>query len=138
MKKHLPYIEADWQWEESQRLAGKRLTCPDCESDDWYQPMSAPRPDGSQRHYRGCKICGFWQEADGTEAYRVWLCMHDCRHELETGKTFTCNDCEQEVTENSHSCGKYLLPDEEGYECGTCGEFQGRETSTDFPLQGSG
>ena len=27
MKQHPPYIEADWQWEESQRLADKRLTC---------------------------------------------------------------------------------------------------------------
>ena len=26
-------------------------------------------------------MCGFWQEADGTEAYRVWLSKHDCRHE---------------------------------------------------------
>ena len=138
MKHHLPYIEADWKWEESQRLAGKRLTCPDCGSNENYTPKAGTHPDGSPRRYRGCKMCGFWQEADGTEAYRCWRSTHTCSKELSPKETFTCEHCGQEISENSHPCGKYLLPDEDGYKCGTCAHFQGIETRKEFPLAGSG
>jgi len=137
MKQHLPYIEADWQWEESQRLAGKRLTCPDCGSDANYAPKAGIHPDGSPRHYRACKMCGFWQEADGTPAYRCWLSKHTCSKELSPEETFTCEYCGDKISENSHPCGKYLLPDEDGYTCSTCSDFQGRDTAVAFPLRGA-
>ncbi len=138
MKTHSAYTESAWQRDEAQRLSGRRLTCPDCGSDQRYAPSAGTHPDGSPRHYRACKVCGFWQEADGTPAYRVWQSAHDCRRELGPAETFTCEYCNQDVSTNSHPCGKYLRPDEDGYDCGTCGDFQGIETSTPFLLTGSG
>ena len=144
MKPHAPYGATEWLDEKTRANAGRKLKCPDCGSDEWYKPVTGTYTDGSPRHYRACKMCGFWQEADGTDAYRVWQSVHTCMKKLNPGESFTCDYCGQTMTAGEdrgpygHSCGKYMLPDEDGYECQTCGEWQGRkETAVAFPLEGS-
>jgi hypothetical protein len=74
MKEHAPYTEADWQADFERVDQGEPLTCPDCGALGDY----GPRDDGQGRHYRACKMCGFWQEADGSPAYRCWMSTHKC------------------------------------------------------------
>lgn len=90
-------------------------------------------------------MCGFWQAADGSPPVRCWQSLHTCEHQLppET-REMTCEHCLQtfraaqpgEMIE--HLCGKYLLPDDPGYECRTCGKHLGQNSATPFPLAGSG
>ncbi len=44
-------------------------------------------------------------------AYRCWRSMHTCSKELSPEETFTCEYCGKRISEDSHPCGKYLLPD---------------------------
>ena len=143
MKDHAPYIPNDWDRDRQLVEAGQRLTCPDCGSNENYGPKSGTYADGSPRRYRACKMCGFWQEADTTPAYRTWLATHECRRHPASGETaFFCEYCKQTLlpgpgNEIVHRCGKYLTPDEDGYTCATCGHFYGRESEERFPLRGS-
>ena len=137
VKHHGPYDEAAWQAEMALVKAGVRLACLDCGSDADYSPKSAPRPDGSERQYRACKMCGFWQEADGTAAYRCWKSEHVCVRDV-VG-SFTCEYCGGVlVGPVAHRCGKYLLPSDSGYDCTTCGHWYGRESHVPWRLPGSG
>ena len=138
MKVHPPYTEANYQTE---RMQPPPLACPDCNSTGDYGPRAAPRPDGSERHYRGCKVCGFWQDADGSPAYRCWQSAHVCVRHI--GTEYTCPFCNQTLRPAEpegvavHMCGKYLKPDEDGYFCTTCARWRGRESQVPWPLRGS-
>jgi len=58
-----PYTPDDWA---ADRLTAVALTCPNCGRSDDYGPREATLDDAhTLRRYRGCKVCGFWQEADG-------------------------------------------------------------------------
>lgn len=143
MKDHAPYTPDDWHRDCELVKAGQTLACPDCDSNKNYEPKNCP-PNTSPRHYRACKTCGFWQEADGTPAYRVWQSIHECRRPLASGETsFYCKYCGKTLTQSPgneivHLCGKYLMPEEPGYTCATCGHFYGRESEKLFRLRGSG
>ena len=141
VKRHPPFDEDAWRRERQREAAGEILACPDCGSSAWFHPIGIPPATGAERKYRACKNCGFWQEADGTAAYRTWLSTHTCI--IETKSKFACQTCGQRVAPNAegsavHHCGKYLCPDEEGYTCGTCGKWLGRDTSTPWASVGSG
>ena len=133
VKPHPGYSRSDWI-----RHQGTQLACPDCGSSRDYGPRCAPKAHGGNRLYRACKDCGFWQEADGTPPYRCWKSEHEC--ERKVYDTYPCQFCGtvlQGSTDGEniiHPCGKYLLPSEDGYECTTCGQWQGRETQVAWPL----
>ena len=140
MKAHQRYKEPDWQ-AEVKRQESEILACPDCGSSENYEPKKAVGRDGTERHYRACKMCGFWQEADGSDAYRCWKTEHVCvRH---VGTQHTCPFCNQVLRPKepegtvTHTCGKYLMPNETGYFCTTCAEWYGRESEVPWPLRGS-
>ena len=144
MKPHSPYRATDWTSDKARANPVETTSCPDCGSDEHYGPRGGIHSDGSPRNYRACKMCGFWQEADGSDPYRCWQSSHECRRELDAGGSFICEYCGQTFTTGdapvliAHTCGKYLKPDEDGYECGACGKFQGRDTLEPWPLEGSG
>lgn len=144
MKAHPPYTEPDWQREEVQRLAGSRFECPDCGSDKDFGPKAHLRADNSERHYRACKICGFWQEADGSPPYRVWLATHDCVIRLRPGQLVAkCTTCGNSftvppgTTEVPHSCGRFLTPMETGFICSNCLQFIDRSHGRAMESTGS-
>jgi predicted RNA-binding Zn-ribbon protein involved in translation (DUF1610 family) len=70
MMSHPPYTEADWQHEMAGKGGAATLACPDCGSAADYGPRWHTRPDGTERRYRACKNCGFWQEAESDEENR--------------------------------------------------------------------
>ena len=141
MNTHHPYVEAAWAAEMTLLKEGLALPCPDCGSSSDYGPKEAAGSDGTVRHYRACKMCGFWQEADGTLAYRCWTSQHVCvRH---VGTTFHCPHCATVLQPAEpegpavHTCGKYLLPTDSGYLCTTCGHWYGRDSQVPWPLRGT-
>jgi len=129
MKPHHPYVQEAWDADRAAEASGVPLSCPDCLSSDWFHPVAAPLSGGLERHYRACKRCGFWQEADGTPAYRTWQSTHKCVAQANSQPV--CAHCGTTVAPDPatgllvHPCGKYLLPTEDGYVCATCGCWQG-------------
>lgn len=73
-----PYTLEAWLADRSAEAAGQRLECPDCRSRIWFRPVGVPPETGAERKYRACKICGFWQNADGTPPYRCYMTAHVC------------------------------------------------------------
>ena len=141
MKPYPAYDQQTWERDHARERAGEVLSCPDCASASWYHHVSAQHADGSLRLYRACKSCGFWQEADGTPPYRTWRSTHTCV--TPATSPFTCAFCEQLIQPDPfgsamHACGKYLRPTEDGYTCTTCGQWQGRDSSTPWSHPGSG
>ena len=130
------------------RASGEALACPGC---GWSDPPGRRRrlygvyaekgPHGGIGYgYRLCKVCGFAQDADGGESYRVWLSSHECRprgvpldrHEV------TCKHCKKTLrvkdgAAEPHQCGKYLRQGDPGYCCATCGEWQGPASARPLP-----
>ena len=144
MKPHNPYTEPDWQHDEVSRRMKARFTCPDCGSRKDYGPRHHRRDDNSERHYRACKNCGFWQEADGSPPYRVWMAVHQCAQRLRPGQlAVDCSVCGQTeevllgTSEWPHDCGKYLPPWEMGFHCSNCGQFIGQAHKKTFRSPGS-
>jgi RNase P subunit RPR2 len=144
MKNHPAYTELAWQADEVRRRAGQRWECPDCASEFDYGPTSHSRSDGSARHYRACKNCGFWQEADGSPPYRIWLAVHDCSLRIAPRQlVLECSTCGNSSvvpagsTEWKHRCGKYLKPWEDGFQCSNCHTFKGRESEQALLSRGS-
>ncbi|MDH3733724.1 MAG: hypothetical protein OEU54_09330 [Gemmatimonadota bacterium] len=131
------------------RAAGESLTCPGC---GWTDPADRPRrmydayaekgPNGGIGYgYRLCKVCGFAQDADGGESYRVWLSTHECVPRglaVDRGEV-SCRHCRKTLqivdgVAAPHRCGKYLRQGDSGYCCVTCGEWQGPASAR--PLHG--
>jgi len=145
VKAHAPYAEPDWQRDALQQSQGAQLACPDCGSCLNYGPRWHARADGTERHYRACKVCGFWQEADGSQPYRVWLPVHTCTIQLRPDQcVFHCPVCstttgsEQAGAQITHECGKYLAPWETGYVCRNCSTSLGPRDAKRFQSDGSG
>lgn len=135
MKEHEPYSEADWQRDIALRLEGVIATCPDCGSDGDFGPKEA------DRHYRACKVCGFWQFVD-EEPFRCWQSQHEC---MRQGPPMThhCVHCDRTYHASPdgwivHRCGKYLKPWDDGYTCQTCEASYGRESEVGWKRAGSG
>lgn len=130
MKDHAGYTEPEWERDEAARLNVAWPSCPDCGSAEDFGPRHHDRTDGSQRHYRACKFCGFWQEADGSPAYRIWLCIHECQVRLRQGQIIAhCTVCDADgiapigSVEWPHRCGRFLTPWESGFTCSNCRQF---------------
>lgn len=145
VRKHPAYTEREWRRDERRRLGGTKLPCPDCGSAENYGPRKHSHADGSERHYRACKVCGFWQEADGSPAYRAWLAVHRCVQPLRAGQDVgVCRVCGagfavQEPSKGwEHECGRYLTPWERGFDCTNCGRFIDRSFARALPSGGSG
>ena len=79
------YTPVDWQADRDAEGRGDVLRCPNCEHANWYHPVGIPPDSGAERKYRACKVCGFWQEADGKPAYRCWMTVHTCLGSLAEG-----------------------------------------------------
>ncbi|MDX1395992.1 MAG: hypothetical protein R3195_16540 [Gemmatimonadota bacterium] len=130
------------------RARGERLSCPGC---GWTDPPERERrlfdvyieKGGVGRlayGYRLCKVCGFAQDADGGECYRVWLSAHRCapRGLAHGVESISCRHCSRQlaVTDGvaeEHTCGKYLRQGDSGYCCATCGEWQGPASERPLP-----
>ncbi len=112
-----PYSEDDWRRDREQDAGGEPLTCLNCERSEWFQPCLA-EPD---RKYRACKICGFWQEADGTPAYRCRMTVHTCTGVIAEGGQCR-NGCGAWGPVSWHAgCWRILTPKELGvYKCPNC------------------
>jgi len=144
VKAHSSYSEDEWSCDEAARVRGEKLECPDCGSFNCFGPRAHTLPDGSRRLYRACKHCGFWQEADGSPPYRVWLALHICCAPLQgDGQTVECASCGQvaacDVASGwRHNCGKFLRPSELGFHCTNCDTFIGRAYDRPLGSTGSG
>ena len=101
-QKGMPYSEADWTAEISERERGGPYPCPACQRRGFY----GPRSDESGRRYRLCNFCGFMQNAG--EAYiDMRPCIHNC------GKVSTIAGAPY-VT--------WVRPEQTSYLCEFCGE----------------
>lgn len=130
------------------RANGERLSCPGC---GWTDPPDRERrlfdvyvekaPAGGAGYcYRLCKVCGFAQDTDGGECYRVWLSAHECRPRglASSEASITCRHCRRLIAVEDgvaepHICGKYLRQGDSGYCCSTCGEWQGPASARPLP-----
>ncbi len=111
------YSNADW---ERDATASGRLQCPNCDHAEWCRPCRGTNADGSERRYRACKVCGCWQEADGTPAYRCWVTFHVCLGLVADGGK--CPSCEGGGPMDWHACGRVLPTNELGVTpCPNCG-----------------
>ena len=120
MNEYPPYTEAGWQRDKELLDQGHRFFCPDCLSDTDYGPRWT-EPPAATRHYRACKDCGFWQEADGTPPYRCWQPEHEC------------------AKSEGGYYREYKTPDEDPFECPNCHEMVSRqESEVPWPCAGSG
>ncbi len=102
-----PYSAEDWMREDTRKSVGDKLSCPNCEHTGWYSPIKGRRPDGLERLYRACKVCGFWQEADGMSApYRCVMTLHVCVGRVSFGET--CGSCNHPGSLTWHPCARVV------------------------------
>ncbi len=122
------YTDAQWQADHQRADSGELLKCPDCGHDEYFVVTEqGVREDGSPRRYRGCKVCGFWHEADGkTEPERCRLTDHICLGSFAT--TRKCLNCNNPMSQGLryHLCPRILQPAEEKT-CEECGTALGSE-----------
>ena len=116
------YSVGDWEKDRALQ-SGVRLRCPSCETDVPFGPYEHPRGDGSLRRYRGCKMCGFWQEADGrSPPFRCVLTVHACVGWIPDSQQCSC--CPQRGPADWHLCPRVLTEAEvrdESYTCAISG-----------------
>jgi hypothetical protein len=114
------YSVADWHQEREAESRGQHLACPNCGRAEWYHAVGVPPDTGAQRKYRACKVCGCWQEADGTPAYRCWMTVHTCLAHLAKG--MHCPYCGIWGPRQWHAaCWRILATDELGItRCAAC------------------
>ncbi len=112
-----PYTLADWT---AEHIATPRLPCPNCGRTDLYQILKVQRDDGTWRHYRCCKVCGFWQNADGSPAFRCVKTVHTCNRPIpQDGQ---CANCLGGGPRGVHRCARALTTSEVGvFACKHCG-----------------
>lgn len=131
------YSEADWHRDRQAEAGGARLTCPNCDHGEWFHPLGIPPSDGANRKYRVCKVCGFWQEADGTPAYRCVMTVHTCLGTLLASQR--CVHCGMSGPRHWHTCSPRVLPPQElgVTACQCCGVVLTREHVVPWPVGAS-
>jgi DNA-directed RNA polymerase subunit RPC12/RpoP len=110
-----PYSEADWQRDVG---APRPLACPDCGHSENFGPKKRGTPE---HHYRACKVCGFWQDADGMSApFRCRLTAHVCFGTFASARD--CGGCGNAMPQGVrwHLCARILAP-RERWRCPECG-----------------
>lgn len=115
-----PYTEADWQSDRQTLTGGGRVACPDCGHTRNFAPLARRGSGLLEIHYRGCKVCGFWQIADGRSApYRCRMTVHLCLGEFDTQRD--CRGCGNGMPAGLtfHLCPRVLEPGETR-ECPEC------------------
>ena len=118
LKDIAPYTTEEWESDRQQAENGESLCCPACDHDESFHCISR---EGTGPHERACKVCGFWQKADGTPAFRCKLTAHVCLGDR-SGES-VCPEC-GDVFESLfwHVCIKILRPEELGERpCNLCG-----------------
>jgi len=105
------YKEADWDRDRADEATGRRLTCPNCDHGEWFHAVGVPPDTGAERKYRACKVCGFWQRADSTPAYRCRMTVHVCLGLLDSGTA--CEYCGAWGPIDWHSGCWRILPEAE-------------------------
>ena len=127
------YTESAWAEEMRSFEAGELLHCPDCGRSLAYEPRAGEGPveGGPIRKYRACKICGFWQEADGeSSSYRCVITFHLCLAAIPDGAQ--CTSCTVEGPLSHHLCGRYLR-ESETYVHESCGTLLGPDHVVPWP-----
>ena len=108
-----PYTESEWQRDWQALTTGNRLDCPDCGRGENFGPLARRGPGTLDIHYRGCKVCGFWQLADGRSApYRARMTIHLCLGAFTSQRD--CGGCGNAMPAGLayHLCPRVLDPDE--------------------------
>ena len=85
----------------------KAQECPVCHHVGDYKAYHEKIAD---RHYRFCKLCGFYQDVDGDPIQQV-LTEHQC---IDLSEGERCDRCRQWGPRKQHSCLKAVRPDEFG------------------------
>ncbi len=113
-----PYSAQQWESDRQREDAGETLRCPACERDEWFHCIRRDVPEPNER---ACKVCGFWQRADGTPAYRCRLTAHVCLGPRQAGGE--CPECREAIDSPFwHLCVTILRPEEIGERaCERCG-----------------
>ena len=121
LRKVPAYSVADWERDRQEEASGDRLACPNCGRSEWYHPVGIPPETGEKRKYRACKVCGFWQEADGSSAYRCLMTAHVCLGDIKEGAA--CPYCGTWGPREWHAgCWRILRQPELGVtKCNNCG-----------------
>ncbi len=115
-----PYTESQWQTDRGAITTGGRLACPDCGHDRNFAPLIRRGSGLLEIHLRGCRVCGFWQVADGQSApYRCRMSVHLCLGTFSTQRD--CGGCGNAMPAglSYHLCPRVLEPDE-ARECPEC------------------
>jgi hypothetical protein len=128
------YGEGDWHRDRKAEADGQHLTCPNCGRGEWFHPLGVPPSDGALCKYRACKVCGFWQEADGTPACRSVMTAHGCLGPIEHGQR--CRHCGTTGPRHWHvCCPRVLRPHELGLtSCHHCGTVLTRDHVVPWPV----
>ena len=121
----VPYSEADWCRNRQQQDIGVVLSCPDCDSGHHFEVYSYAKGDGSARLYRGCKMCGFWQDVDDPP-HRCLMTAHWCTRTIPRGQR--CSSCDRVAVPDDvllHTCWRVVRPAElkeepDEYTCDGC------------------
>ena len=126
-----PYSETDWQREWD---AGGKPPCPRCGNADDYGPRQTILADRSFRHFRACKRCGMFQEADGSAPYQTFLLVHECTAPV--GADAQCRTCGRRPRKGaSHLCPR-VVREGETFTCPECGTTLGQEHVQPWPERG--
>lgn len=120
---HDRYTELEWQADVDRRRRGFVQPCPACGRTEWFAPVSQPGPGGRDVHLRACRVCGFYQRADGASPpARAQLAVHVCLGRFTTSRK--CGGCGTEMRAGQpwHLCAWLLDPGE----VRSCPECQAR------------
>ena len=115
-----PYTTEQWESDRQREESGETLRCPACDHDEWFHCLRSE----AGPHERVCKVCGFWQKADGTPAYRCRLTAHVCPGQRPDEGV--CPECGEAFQSPSwHVCVKILPQEELGEDsCRLCGQVR--------------
>lgn len=103
------YSNADWCRERALVDAGRVLPCPACGHREYFSPYAVATDDGSLRLYRGCKVCGFWQDTGEDSVRCVWT-SHVCLAKIPSGET--CGCCDSDGPLSFHICSRIVGEEE--------------------------
>ena len=129
------YSRTDWFHDHGAKTA---LPCPRCGRDDDYGPRhddDGTKPAELVRHYRACKVCGMFQEADGAAMpYETRAHLHVCLSRVVAGAK--CRGCGG-VRDGRpwHLCAR-IIPMGEPFTCEECGTRITEEHAIPWPEAG--